>query len=178
MRPRIGLVWLLWLVIASAVAPSVAGDGTGSGISNARGYYLLTPAGTNNYSLHAYLADLGIPVARGDTLIYSWLANNRSGPAIYFEIHAHPVTGGYFAFYNTTATSVSNGTWTAPQTDRYMVYWKNPSNRTTVNLTYSFILLLAQSDFWPLYIAPLAVAAVATVSVLAHFLAKRKRPPD
>ncbi len=96
MRTRLGLLAVVLLTSAFAIAPSIAGDGTGSGISNAYGYYRLTPAGTYNYSLHAYLADLGLPVARGDTLIYSWLANNGSGPPIYFEIHAHPITEGLF----------------------------------------------------------------------------------
>jgi hypothetical protein len=178
MRTRFRLLAIVLFISAFAVAPIVGADGTGSGISNATGYYLLRPAGTINYTLHAYLADLGLPVSRGDTLIYSWRANNGSGPPIYFEIHAHPITGGYFAFYNTTADSVTNRTWTAPRTDRFMVLWQNPSNRTTVNLTYSFVLILAPSDYWPLYIAPLLIAAIAAVSVAAHVLARRKQPPE
>jgi hypothetical protein len=176
MRTRTALIGVLWLIASFAVVPPVVADGTGSGISSAAGSYLLTPAGTNNYTLHAYLADLGMPIYRGDTLIYSWRANNGSGPAVYFEIHAHPITGGYFKYYNTTATSISNGTWTAQTTDRYMVYWVNLSNRTAVNLTYSFVLLISQPDVWPLYIVPGIIVFVAVAGVAAHVRA-RKRPP-
>jgi len=176
MRTRTALVGVLWLIASCAVVPTVVGDGTGSGISSAAGSYLLTPVGTNNYTLHAYLADLGMPIYRGDTLIYSWQANNGSGPPVYFEIHSHPITGGYFKYYNATATSISNGTWTAQTTDRYMVYWVNLSNRTAVNLTYSFVLIVPQPDIWPLYIVPAIVLLVAVAGVAVHVRA-RKRPP-
>ncbi len=132
---------------------------------------------TNNYTLHAYLADLGLPIIRGDTLIFSWRANNGSGPPIYFEIHSHPITGGYFKYYNTTATSVSNGTWTSQTTDRYMVYWVNLSNTTRVNLTYSFVLLPAQPDVWPLYVVPAVIVLVAIAGAAAHVRARKRPPP-
>jgi len=176
-RTSISLVGLLLFAASCALLPSTVGDGTGSGISNAAGSYLLTPAGTNNYTLHAYLADLGLPIYRGDTLIYSWRANNGSGPPIYFEIHAHPITGGYFKYYNATAISISNGTWTAQTTDRYMVYWVNLSNTTRVNLTYSFVLLVAQPDAWPLYIVPAVIVLVAIAGVAAHVRARKRPPP-
>ena len=176
MRTRTALVGVLWLIASCAGVPTVVGDGTGSGISSAAGSYLLTPVGTNNYTLHAYLADLGMPIYRGDTLIYSWQANNGSGPPVYFEIHSHPIAGGYFKYYNATATSISNGTWTAQTTDRYMVYWVNLSNRTAVNLTYSFVLIVPQPDIWPLYIVPAIVLLVAVAGVAVHVRA-RKRPP-
>src|SRR5207244_188763 len=95
-RTSIGLLGVLLFAASCALSPTAMGDATGSGISNASGSYLLTPVGTNNYTLHAYLADLGLPIIRGDTLIFSWRANNGSGPPIYFEIHSHPITGGYF----------------------------------------------------------------------------------
>ena len=177
-RVWVSLFVALALASVSTIASVVAGDGSPSGITNANGYYLLTPAGTFNYTLHAYLADLGLPVSKGDTLIYSWRANNGSGPPIYFEIHAHPITGGYFAYYNTTATSINSGSWTAPKQDRYMVYWVNLNNRTTVNLTYSFVLIFAQTDLWVLYIAPFAMAGIGAVAVVAHILARRRRPPS
>src|SRR3989442_13034411 len=96
MRTRTALVGVLWLIASCAVVPTVVGDGTGSGISSAAGSYLLTPVGTNNYTLHAYLADLGMPIYPGDTLIYSWQANNGARPPAYFEIPPHPVPGGAF----------------------------------------------------------------------------------
>jgi hypothetical protein len=166
------LIFLMF-ASASALVSRVAGDGTGSGITNSAGSYLLTPAGT----LHAYLADLGLPMGKADTLIYSWRANNGSGPPVYFEIHAHPVTGGYFAYANTTAASVNSSTWTAPHPDRYMVYWVNLNNRTSVYLTYSFLLIFAQPDQWALYVIPLGAAAVGAVAVVTHVLARRRGPP-
>jgi len=176
-RTSIGLLGVLLFAASCTLSPTAMGDGTGSGISNASGSYLLTPFRTNNYTLHAYLADLGLPIIRGDTLIFSWRANNGSGPPIYFEIHSHPITGGYFKYYNTTATSVSNGTWTSQTTDRYMVYWVNLSNTTRVNLTYSFVLLPAQPDVWPLYVVPAVIVLVAIAGAAAHVRARKRPPP-
>jgi len=173
-RIRIGLPIAFFLALALTLAPIAAGDGTGSGISTSKGYYLLTPVGTASDFLHAYLSDLGLQVNPGDTLIFSWWANNGSGPSIYFEIHAHPY-GPYIQYFNTTSTSVSNGTWTAREAYSYMVFWKNLSNTTRVNLTYSLVLLLAQPSLWPLYIAPVGMGLVGAAAVAAHVLARRSR---
>src|SRR5256885_3872257 len=149
-RIRMGLPIAFFLASALTLAPIAAGDGTGSGITTSKGSYLLTPVGTAYEFLHAYLSDLGVQVSPGDTLIFSWQANNGTGPPIYFEIHAHPY-GAYIQYYNTTSSSVGNGTFTAHEPYSYMVFWKNLSNTTRVNLTYSFVLLLSQPSLWPLY---------------------------
>src|SRR5438309_9482231 len=89
-RTSIGLLGVLLFAASCALSPTAMGDGTGSGISNASGSYLLTPVGTNNYTLHAYLAYRGLPIIRGGTLMCSWGANNGSGPPIYVQINPHP----------------------------------------------------------------------------------------
>jgi hypothetical protein len=175
MKPRIGLLLVLLLVLISATARIVAPDGTGSGISNARGYFLMSNTTAPNFFLHAYLSDLGLPVNVGDTLLFSWRANNGSGPALYFEIHAHPSVAAYIPYYNTTSSGVENRTWTAPLQYPYMIYWKNLSNKTAVNLTYSFVLVLGQPNYWPLYVAPIGMAAVGAAGAAAVVLARRKR---
>lgn len=174
MRPRTGLILVLLLVLVSATARIVAPDGTGSGISNARGYFLMSPAGTLKDYLHAYLSDLGLPVSVGDTLLFTWRSNNGSGPALYFEIHAHPSVAEYIAYYNTTSSGVENRTWTAPLQYPYMIYWKNLNSTATVNLSYSFVLVLGQPNYWPLYIAPIGMAAVGAAGVAVVVLARRK----
>ena len=173
-RIRIGLPMAFFLASALTLAPTAAGDGTGSGITTSKGYYLLTPVGTAYEFLHAYLSDLGVQVSPGDTLIFSWQANNGSGPPIYFEIHAHPY-GPYIQYYNTTSASVGNGTFTAREPYSYMVFWKNLSNTTRVNLTYSFVLLLAQPSLWPLYVVPVGIGLVAVAAVAAHVRGQRNR---
>jgi hypothetical protein len=166
---------VLLLVLMSATARIVAPDGTGSGISNARGYFLMSPAGTLKDYLHAYLSDLGLPVTVGDTLLFTWRANNGTGPALYFEIHAHPSIATYIPYYNTTSSGVENRTWIAPIQYPYMIYWKNLSNTTAVNLTYSFVLVLGQPNYWPLYVAPVGMVAVGVAGAVAVLVARRKR---
>lgn len=174
MRPRTGLIIVLLLVLVSATAPIVAPDGTGSGISNARGYFLLSPAGSLKDYLHAYLSDMGLPVNVGDTVLFTYRANNGSGPAIYFEIHAHPTLYTYIPYYNTTSREVDNHTWTVPSQSLYMVYFKNLVN-ATVNVTYSFTLILGQPNYWPLYVAPVGMLAVGVAGAVAVVIARRKR---
>ena len=173
-RIRIGLPLVFFLSFALTAAPTVAADGTGSGISTSIGTYLLTPVGSAHEFLHAYLADLGLLINPGDTLIFSWQANNGSGPSIYFEIHAHPY-GPYIEYYHTTSVSVSNASFTAHDPYSYMVFWKNLSNTTQVNLTYSLVLLLAQPSLWPLYIAPVGMALVGAAAVAVHLRSRRNR---
>src|SRR5207245_10142403 len=102
MRTRTALVGVLWLIASCAVVPTVVGDGTGSGISSAAGSYLLTPVGTNNYTLHAYLADLGMPIYRGDTLFYYLQANSGSGPHVFFEFMSHHISCRYYMHYKSS----------------------------------------------------------------------------
>jgi len=171
---RFGIFVVLSLAAATMASPMVAADGVGSGILTGQGSFVLTPNGSYNYTLHAYLSDMGFPVLVGDTLVYSWNVNNGSGPPVYFEIHGHP-PGRYDVFYNTTASSVS-GTWTARIQEPYMVFWRN-DHPVRVNVTYAFNLVQGQSDAWPLYLAPFAVVAVAAVGVLWRIRERRSRPP-
>ena len=175
MRIRIGVLVALSLAAATLAAPRVAANGTGSGILTGQGTFVLTPSGSLNYTLHAYLADMGFPVRQGDTLVYTWSVNNGSGPPVYFEIHGHP-PGRYDVFFNTTSSSVS-GAWTAPVQEPYMVYWRNDQT-IRVNVTFAFNLVQAQSDVWPLYLTPLGVALVALAGVLLKFRERRTRPPE
>src|SRR3989442_9844554 len=89
MRTRTALVGVLWLIASCAVVPTVVGDGTGSGISSAAGSYLLTPVGTNNYTLHAYLADLGMPIYRGTPS--STRGRRTAGPARPSTLKSTPI---------------------------------------------------------------------------------------
>jgi len=162
------------LAAATLASPGVAADGVGSGVLTGQGSFVLTPNGSSNYTLHAYLSDMGFPVLVGDTLVYSWNVDNASRPPVYFEIHGHP-PGSYHVFYNTTANSVS-GTWTARIQEPYMVFWRN-DHPVRVNVTYAFNLVQGQSDAWPLYLAPVAVGAVAAVGVLLRIRERRIRPP-
>jgi len=174
-RIRIGVLVALSLAAATLAAPRVVANGTGSGILTGQGSFVLTPTGSLNYTLHAYLADMGFPMRQGDTLVYSWSVNNGSGPPVYFEIHGHP-PGRYDVFFNTTSSSVS-GAWTAPVQEPYMVYWRNDQT-IRVNVTFAFNLVQAQSDVWPLYLTPLGVALVALAGVLLKFRERRTRPPE
>ena len=79
-------------------------------------------------------------------------------------------------FYNTTSSSVS-GAWTAPVQEPYMVYWRN-DQPVRMNVTYAFNLVQAQSDYWPLYLAPLGIALVAAVGLFFKFRERRTRPPE
>jgi hypothetical protein len=56
-----------------------------------------------------------------------------------------------------------------------MIFWKNLSNTTQVNLTYSLVLLLAQPSLWPLYIAPVGMALVGAAAVAVHLRSRRNR---
>ena len=175
MRIRIEVLLALSLAAATLAAPCVAANGTGSGILTGQGTFVLTPSGSLNYTLHAYLADMGFPVRQGDTLVYTWSVNNGSGPPVYFEIHGHH-PGRYDVFFNTTSSSVS-GAWTAPVQEPYMVYWRNDQT-VRVNVTFAFNLVQAQSDVWPLYLTPLGVALVALAGVFLKFRERRTRPPE
>jgi hypothetical protein len=174
MRIRAGLILLLLLVLVAASARIAAPDGTGSGVSKSQGYYVLTNTTRAGFILHAYLSDIGLPINVGDTLLFTWKANNGTGPALYFEIHAHPSVAIYIPYYNITSRGVENLSWTASIQYPYMVYWKNSSNTTAVNLTYSFVLILGQPNYWPLYVAPIGMALVGAAGFITLILARRK----
>src|SRR5439155_1623955 len=85
--------------------------------------------------------------------------------------------GPYILYYNTTSSSVGNGTFTARDPYSYMVFWKNLSNTTRVNLTYSFVLLSSQPSLWPLYVVPVGIGLVAAAAVATHVRVQRGRDP-
>src|SRR5207244_12240312 len=71
-RIRIGLPMAFFLASALTLAPPAAGDGTGSGITTSKGYYLLTPVGTAYEFLHAYLSGVGVELISGCSCCSSW----------------------------------------------------------------------------------------------------------
>jgi len=85
------------------------------------GKFVLTPAGTSNYTFHAYLSTLGLPIGPGDVLVWSWTANAAAGPPIAFDIHSH--IGGYAEYYNTTADRANNS-WNVPGSSDYAVQYE------------------------------------------------------
>src|SRR5437899_1997709 len=76
-----------------------------------------------------------------------------------------------------TTSSLVSRVWTAPVQEPFMVYWRN-DQPVRVNVTYAFNLLPAQSDIWPLYIAPLGIVLVAAVGLFFKFKERRTRPPE
>jgi len=86
-----------------------------------QGSFVLTPTGSLNYTLHAYLADMGSPCAKGHlgVLLECQQRVRPSGCTSRFTA----IPGRYDVFYNTTSSSVS-GAWTAPVQEPYMVYWR------------------------------------------------------
>jgi hypothetical protein len=173
MTGRLGVVILILFAAAIAVPSPAAGNGTGSGIGSGEGSFLLNATGSPNYTLHAYLADIGFLLRARDTLIYTWRANNGSGPAVYFEIHSHLPT--FHTIYTTTATSV-NGTLTADRELPYAVFWVN-LQPVPVNISYRFTFVPGQSETWPLFLMPLAMVILAAAALTAHIRGRGTRPP-
>lgn len=177
------------LLACVLMMPVVGAHGAGSQAVGARDSFLLSPAGTSNDSLHAYLSDFGLPIDAGDTLRFSWESENGSGPPIHFEIHSHALTESCVLpdrprgiCYQRNA-SEDLGTWTVPRTEPYMVYWLNP-NPVSVNLSYAltlfppppslaFVILLAL-----LGSAPLTLVAIAVIWWLARRKRRQATPPS
>ncbi len=182
MRTGLSIPMILVLAIATAIAPAAEGHGAGSPAVGARGSFVLTPTGTRNDTLHAFLADFGLPIHAGDDLRFSWRSENGSGPPIHFEIHAHPQAAGYVLFYNSTARS-DNGTWSVPGQEPYMVYWQNP-NPGIVNLSYAFTLIPPPPGLWLVILlvlvgsAPLTLVAIGAIWWFARRKRQRTRPPS
>lgn len=151
------LVGLSVAVAMTLVATPASAHGAGAGTIYANGTIALTPDGTLNFSFHAYLSSLGLPIGPGDTLKFAWSSNAGRGPSVYFEIHSHPASTGYIRFYNITAKQ-DNDTWAVPGSDAYMVYWEN-DNSVRVNVTYAFGLVPPPIDFLPFAVLAIAVGA-------------------
>lgn len=158
--------------LALLFAPAASAHGSSSGAISSAGSFLLTASGFSNDTFHAFLSSLALPIGPGDTLQFSWSANNGSGPAVLFEIHAHPASVGYVRFYNSTA-SFDSGSWSVPGSDPYMVYWENPDN-VSVSVSYRFTLF-PPPDFVPLIAFPIAVGVA--IWLIARRARGRGRKP-
>ncbi|MGI0150290.1 MAG: hypothetical protein ACREDF_12275 [Thermoplasmata archaeon] len=162
----LGLALLAASLNASAHAP-------GSPTITESGSFLLYPAGHDNSSYHANITSLGIPPGPGDTLRFSWSTNGGQGPAIYFEIHAHPNTTGYVRYYNTLADRADDS-WSVPDSDPYMVLWNNPSP-AAVNVTYTF-QLFAPPDLSVLVVFPVILGVIVLLLVISRRRPRRPEP--
>ena len=161
-----GILLAAFLLLLTPAASAHGAGLIGSGVINSAGSFLLVASGHPNDTFHAFLSSLALPIGAGDTLQFSWSANNFSGPAVLFEIHAHPASAGYVRFYNSTA-SFDSGSWPVPGSDTYMVYWVNPNN-VSVQVSYRFTL------FPPPPYVPL-VALVVAVGVAIWFIRRTRR---
>jgi len=104
---RAPLLFLVIVVLLAALAPPAAAHTPGAPPVGNAGTILLTPAGTNNSSLHDFLSAFKLPISIGDTLQFDWSVNGGAGPRIDFEIHSHGGVQGYVRYYNRTAASDS-----------------------------------------------------------------------
>ncbi len=162
---RLGLVVILAAVV---VATPAAAHGAGSAVIYANGSFRFTPVGSPNYTFHAYLSSLGLPIGPGDTLRFSWMSNGGSGPPVYFEIHSHPLDIGYVQYYNRTA-DVDNDSWAVPGSDAYMVYWVN-EHPVNLTVTYAFALLPPPLPLWPFA----AVGALVGATIVGLWILSRR----
>ncbi len=125
------------LLSLSAAGPASA-HLAGSAPLYQSGNQTLAPWGSPNYTLHAYLDQIGLPPSVGDTLRVEFAVNNGTGAPILFEIHTHAGLTGYKVYYNRTVSGLRDN-WTVPEAASYMIYFENPYN-FSVFLTYSFVL--------------------------------------
>lgn len=176
---RLATVLAGTLALLVAIAPIAAAHTLGGGSLATRGSFVLGPAGTSEDRFHGYLTSLGIPIGGGDTLDFDWFANNGSGPAVYFDIHAHTGPAGvdFERFYTTTATT-DHGTWVAPRDDAtFMLYWENLSNET-ITLRYVLQLTTAATDTTPLLLVIAVGIGFAAFAVWSRGLFKELRRAD
>lgn len=160
MRPAVLVVGLLLALALASSGPSARSHAPGSPPITASGSFELQPDGTPDATYHAYLSDLGVPPDPGDTLRFSWSANNGLGPAVYFEIHAHPDAASWVTHYDVTAVRIDDS-WNVPESSGLMVLWSNP-NDEVMNVTYAFSLL-APPDLTVLLVFPAAIAVIAVL---------------
>ena len=148
-------------ILAGVPSPASA-HGAGSGTISQSASFVLTPPGTQTWTFHAYLSSIGLPIGPGDTLRFSWSVATPGTPVL-FQIHAHPSTGGFVIFYNTTSIGASDS-WVVPNIDGIMVLWEN-HNPENVTVSYSFQLVPPASD--PiLYLVTLGAVIAAVLVVL------------
>jgi hypothetical protein len=167
----------VWLVLVAILASSSAASAHAAGSANitAKGSFVLTPTGTQNSTLHAYISSMGLPIGQGDTLQVLWYANAGQGPPIHFEIHDHDPPTGYVLFYSVNE-SYDAYNWSVPGSSAYMVYWVNP-NSQNVTVAYVFNLVAPPASPWTalIWIVP-TVVLVGLLSLRLFRWAARKRP--
>lgn len=168
---------LVWIVVAVLLASSSAASAhaAGSATITAKGSFVLTRTGTQNSTLHAYIANMGLPIGPGDTLALIWYSNAGDGPPIHFEIHDHDPPTGYVLFYSVNG-SFDAYNWSVPGSSAYMVYWVNP-NSQNVTVAYVFNLIAPPASPWTalIWIVPTVVLFGLLSVRLFRWVAKR--PP-
>lgn len=166
---------LLIAALTLAASPSAVGHEPGEGTITKEGAIELGSAGSLNDSYHTLFLVMGLSMHAGDILAFSWLVNDGRGPPVFFDIHAHTQDAEWETFYNITAIG-DTGTWTVPETENYMVLWRN-DNDVAVNVTYSFDLYPAPAaDYLPLIL--LGVAAGVFGFILYVGLRRRARAAE
>ncbi len=171
---RTAVVWLV-LIVLVASSSSASAHAAGSATITAKGSFVLTPTGTQNSTLHAYISSMGLPIGPGDTLAFVWYANAGNGPPIHFEIHDHDLPTGYVLFYSVNVSyDVYN--WSVPGSSAYMVYWVNP-NSQNVTVAYVFNLIAPPANPWTALIWIVPSGIVVALLSIRLFRWATKRPP-
>ncbi|HKW43756.1 MAG TPA: hypothetical protein VJP06_06175 [Thermoplasmata archaeon] len=166
------VVGMLLLLCGLILMPVGSAHGPGSTVVSTNGSVLLGPRTANNSTFHGYLANLGLPIGPGDTLKFAWSVDGGAGPAVYFEIHAHPGNSGYVRYVSGLNVTEA-GSWSVPGSDSYMVLWQNP-NDVEVNVTYGFQLYPPPPDLTVLYVFPAALGAFAVIVFFAYRRGRQK----
>ncbi len=166
---------LVWIAVALVLASSssASAHAAGSATITAKGSFVLTPTGTQNSTLHAYISSMGLPIGPGDTLALVWYANAGDGPPIHFEIHDHDPPTGYVLFYSVNE-SYDAYNWSVPGSSAYMVYWVNP-NSENVTVAYVFNLIAPPANPWTalVWIAPSGIILALLALRVLRWAAKR-----
>lgn len=130
------------LSLASSLAlaaPPAGAHLPGAAPLYAFGNATLAPWGEPNFTIHAFMDQMGLPPSVGDRLEIEFAVDNGTGPPIVFEIHTHAGASGYRVYYNESSAALKDS-WTVAENASYMVYFENPYN-FSVFLSYNFVLL-------------------------------------
>lgn len=101
----------------------------------------------------------GLVLRSGDTLRFSWSANNATGPEVQFSIFGHGATTHRSLLAQNG--SRGSGTWSVPASETYGAEWTNPNSGRVV-ITYTFEVIRGSSDVLLVVIfAAFVVLAVA-----------------
>lgn len=140
-------------------APPASAHLPGAAPLTQSGSTTLAPWGSPNYTIHAFMDQIGLPPSVGDTLQIEFAVDNGTGPPVLFEIHTHAGPLGYKVYYNKSLAALKD-TWKVPENASYMIYFENPYN-FSVFLTYSFVLLAPPPDTGILLFIFAAIAGIA-----------------